>query len=109
MKKFRPIIGISLLVQAVTFFILCLVNVEKRKNLARAFGVFGAIGGAAGAYLLVTDYQERKKAQLEDEEFFDEFDELYGDFDDFEVAEDDIACAFEEDASEETAENSDAE
>ncbi|MBR1990490.1 MAG: SIS domain-containing protein, partial [Firmicutes bacterium] len=53
--------------------ILCLVNVEKRKNLARAFGVFGAIGGAAGAYLLVTDYQERKKAQLEDEEFFDEF------------------------------------
>lgn len=108
MKKFRPIIGISLIIQSITFFILSILNIEKKKPLASAFGIFGAIGGAAGAYLLATDYKERKQALLEDEEFFDEFDELYGDFDDFEICDDDITCSFE-DEEDESAEGCDAE
>ncbi|MBR4279406.1 MAG: hypothetical protein IKT34_04420 [Clostridia bacterium] len=110
MKKFRPIIGISLLIQSITFFILSILNIEKKKPLASAFGILGAIGGAAGTYLLVSDYKERKQALLDEEEFFDEFDELYGDFDDFEISDDDITCAFEsEDGEAESCENCDAE
>ena len=98
MKKFRPILGISLLVQSVTFFILCLLNVEKKKNLAATFGIFGAIGGIAGTALLVSEYKERKALQ-EDDEYYEEFDAFDDDFEEIfedEVTEDEIECAFEE-------------
>ncbi len=95
MKKFKPILGISLLVQAVTFFILAILNIEKKKNLAIAFGIFGAIGGASGTALLYSEYKNKKKRELEDEDFFDEFDEFIDDFDGIDVDEDDIVCAFE--------------
>lgn len=97
MKKWKPILGISLLVQSVTFVVLCLLNVEKKKNLATFFGIFGAIGGATGAYLLYSEYKERKAANEFDEDFFDEFDEFLDDYDELEdgVDEDEIVCAFE--------------
>lgn len=97
MKKLRPILGISLLVQSVTFFVLSILNIEKKKNLAAAFGIFGAIGGAAGAALLYTEYKDRKNADALDEDFFDEFDEFIDDFDEFDdgVGEDEILCTFE--------------
>lgn len=94
MKKLRPILGISLLVQSATFFVLCLLNVEKKKNLAKAFGVFGAIGGIAGAALLVSEYKARKAMNAANDDYFEEFDEFDEVFDD-EVTEDEILCAFE--------------
>ena len=95
MKKIRPILGISLLVQSVTFFVLCLLNLEKKKSLAKCFGIFGALGGIAGTWLLVSEYKSRKALQ-EDEDYFEEFDE-YDEFDEFddEITEDEINCAFE--------------
>lgn len=96
MKKFRPILGISLLVQSITFFILYLLNVEKKKNLARAFAAFAAIGGISGAVLLYAEYKERKMLQdFDAEEYYDDFDEFLDDLDDIDVSEDDIACSFE--------------
>lgn len=104
MKKLRPILGISLLVQSVTFFVLCLVNLEKKKNLAKAFGFFSALGGITGITLLVVEYRNRKKAKLAEEDLYDEFYEDFDDFDDFEdydVSEDELLCSFEGNQSEE--------
>ncbi len=95
MKKLKPILGISLLVQSVTFFVLFLVNAEKKKNLARVFAIFSAAGGIAGGALLVSEYRDRKRLKSADEDYFDEFDELFDDFDDDEISEDDILCSFE--------------
>ncbi len=95
MKKFRPILGISLLVQSLTFFVLSILNIEKKKNLAVAFGIFSAIGGISGGALLYTEYKQRKAFDYEDEDFFDEFDEFIDDFDDIDVDENEIVCSFE--------------
>lgn len=101
MKKLKPVLGISLLIQSVTFFILCLVNVEKKKNLAWAFGIFSAIGGAAGAALLVSDYKDRKNFE-EDDFYGDEyFDELLDEFEEDDlIEEDEIDCSFANEATE---------
>ncbi len=104
MKKLRPILGVSLLVQSVTFFVLCLVNLEKKKNLAKAFGFFSALGGIAGVTLLVVEYRNRKKAKLAEDDLYDEFYEDFDEFDEFEdynVSEDDLLCSFEGTQSEE--------
>ena len=98
MKKLKPILGISLLVQSVTFFVLCMVNLEKKKNLAKAFGLFSVLGGAAGAYLLVSEYKNRKAA-LSDDFSDDYFDEIFDEYDENDmIEEDDIDCAFAADA-----------
>jgi len=95
MKKLKPIIGISLLVQSVTFFILCMVNLEKRKNLAKACGVFSAIGGVAGAAILISEYKKRKSEKNADlnNEYFDE---IFDEYDESDMIEEDIDCAFAE-------------
>lgn len=95
MKKLRPIIGISLLVQSATFFVLCLLNLEKKKSLAKAFGFFGAVGGIAGVALLVSEFKKRKKLKAAEEAYLDEYDEFISDFDEFDANEDDILCSFE--------------
>ena len=95
MKKLRPIIGISLLVQSATFFVLCLLNLEKKKNLAKAFGFFGAIGGIIGITLLVSEFKKRKKLKAAEEAYLEEYDEFINDFEDFDADEDDILCTFE--------------
>ena len=96
MKKIRPILGISLLVQSITFLVLCLINLEKKKNLAKVFGVFSALGGISGVALLVYEYRSRKKAKLAEEDLYDEFYEDFDEFDDFDVSEDDLLCSFED-------------
>ena len=95
MKKFRPILGISLIVQSITFFVLSLVNIERKKNLAKAFAIFGAIGGVAGSWILYEEYKERKNRKLLEEEIYDEFDEFFEDYDEDEIEDDDILCTFE--------------
>lgn len=98
MKKLRPILGISLLIQSVTFLILSLVNVEKNKNKSIAYGVFSALGGVAGAGLLAYEAKERKKNAFVEDDFDaeDYFDEILDGIDDVEIIdEDDIDCAFE--------------
>lgn len=96
MKKFRPILGISLCVQSLTFFILFLVYLDKKKSLAKAFAAIGAAGGVAGAWLLIKEAKSRKQVICDD--CFDDFED---DFDDFDVCEDDILCSFEGEAEEE--------
>lgn len=95
MKNFKPILGISLLVQSLTFLILALVNVERKKNLAKAFAVIGAVSGVAGGALLCVEYSNRKKLASAEDDMFDEFDEFFEDYDDMDVCEDEIACSFE--------------
>ena len=92
MKNFKPILGISLLVQSLTFLVLSLVNIERKKNLAKAFAFVSAISGLAGGALLYVEYSDRKKLIDAEDDMFDEFLE---DYDDIDVCEDDIVCSFE--------------
>ncbi|MBO4276998.1 MAG: hypothetical protein J5925_01200 [Clostridia bacterium] len=102
MKKFRPILGISLCIQSLTFFILALINIEKKKALAATFAVLGAAGGAAGGVLLYNEIKERKsEAEFDPDDYLDNFDD---DFDDCDICEDDIVCTFEDDKKEEAGE-----
>lgn len=97
MKKLKPILGISLLVQSISFLVLCLLNLEKKKSVAAVFGIFSAIGGVAGTALLISN---SKDEQLDDELFDDEdffFDE---DFEDDFAECDDIECNFAEETAE---------
>ena len=97
MKKLKPILGISLLVQSISFLILCLLNLEKKKNVATAFGIFSAIGGVAGTALLISNYKDNKVEDefFEDDDFF--FDEDFED--DFSEC-GDIECNFADEISE---------
>lgn len=101
MKKIRPILGVSLLVQSITFLVLCLVNLEKKKNLAKTFGIFSAIGGIGGVALLVMEYKSRKAAKEDDLDLYDEFYEDFDEFDDFDDSDDELLCTFEGAQSEE--------
>lgn len=95
MKNIKPILGISLIVQSLTFFVLALVNVEKKKNLAKAFAVMSAVSGLSGGALLYAEYSNRKKLIEAEDDMFEDFDEFLEDYDDIDVCEDDILCSFE--------------
>jgi len=98
MKKLRLIVGISLIIQSVTFLVLALTNLEKKKALAKTFGIFSAIGGVAGVALLVAEYKSRKRLkEMAEEDLYDEFGE---DFENFEVDDDELLCNFEDTAIE---------
>ena len=93
-KKIRPILAVSLCIQSLTFFILALINAEKKKGLAAAFAVIGAAGGVAGGTLLYKEIKERNcDDDFDPEDYLDDFDD---DFDDLDVSEDDILCSFED-------------
>ena len=99
MKKFRLILGISLIIQAITFLVLSLTNIEKKKALAKTFGIFSAVGAVAGTALLYVEYKNRKMLrELADEDLFDEFGDEFDGFEDFdvdEVSDDELLCSFE--------------
>ncbi|HOJ47448.1 MAG TPA: hypothetical protein PLD48_01080 [Bacillota bacterium] len=98
MKKTKMIIGISLLVQSLTFFILFLIYWNKKRSLAKTFAAFSAAGGVVGAICLISEMKNKKCCSVEE----DEIDE---DFADLDVCEDDIVCSFDEsDESDETKE-----
>lgn len=90
MKKTKMIIGITLMVQSITFFILFLIYWGKKKNLAKTFAAFAAAGGVVGAYCLISELKGRKCCTAFDDEGIDE------DFADLDVCEDDILCSFDE-------------
>lgn len=91
MKKLKPILGISLIVQSISFLVLCLINLEKKKSLAAVFGIFSAVGGVAGTALLVSSRNDNKM----EEDFFGDEDFFFGeDFDDDFAECDDIECNF---------------
>ena len=101
MKRFRPILGISLLIQSITFLVLCLINIEKKKNLSVVFGIFSALGGAAGTALLISDYKAKKQEEFDADDYYDE---ILDGFDDFDIGEDEIDCSFvTEDSTDDTA------
>lgn len=90
MKKAKMIIGITLMVQSITFFILFLIYWGKKKNLAKTFAAFAAAGGVVGAFCLVSELKGRKCCCDSDDDEIDE------DFADLDVCEDDILCSFDE-------------
>ncbi|HAN21811.1 MAG TPA: hypothetical protein DCP51_09110 [Clostridiales bacterium] len=90
MKKTKMIIGISLMVQSLAFFILFRIYWGKKKSLAKTFAAFAAAGGVVGAYCLISEFRGLKCCQNLDDEEIDE------DFADLDVCEDDILCSFDE-------------
>ena len=94
MKKNRLIAGCCLIAQSILFFILFLRFWNKSKSLARTMAVFSAVGGIAGAYLVVKEIRNKKQMD-EINEDFEEFDENF--IEELEEAFDgDIDCAFGE-------------
>jgi hypothetical protein len=89
MKKTKMIIGISLIVQSITFFILFLIYWNKKRSLAKTFAAFSAAGGAVGAFCLISELKNRKCCRVDE----DDIDE---DFADLDVCEDEILCSFDE-------------
>ena len=51
-KKTKLIVGVSLLVQAVTSVVMFFILLGKKKSIAGAFLALAAVSGAAGGYLL---------------------------------------------------------
>ncbi|HBR31914.1 MAG: hypothetical protein PHD46_01535 [Eubacteriales bacterium] len=97
MKKTKVIIGISLMVQSITFFILFLIYWGRKRSLAKTFAAFSAAGGLVGAFCLISELKVSKCCTSFDDEDIDE------DFADLDVCEDDILCSFDESETEEKA------
>lgn len=69
-KKTKLYIGISLMIQAISFIALFIMLYTKKRSYSSAFLVLGVLGGAVGAYLL---YLQKLEDDLEYEDNFDEF------------------------------------
>jgi hypothetical protein len=74
LRKSRLFVGITLVVQAISFLCLFFILFAKKKSIAGAFLALSAAEGAAGTYLLYQLKEERKKTH--DDEYFDEIDEF---------------------------------
>lgn len=98
MKKVKLIAGLCLVAQSLLFFVLFLVYWNRSKSLSRTLGVFAAVGGVSGAWLIVSEMKDRARS--------DELDEEFGDWDeDFEDELDDsfdgeVNCSFEPQSAE---------
>ncbi len=69
-KKSKLYIGITLVIQAISFVSLFFMLYSKKRSFANAFLILGIIGGAVGAYLL---YMQKTEDDLEFEDDFGEF------------------------------------
>ncbi len=74
LRKSRLFVGITLVVQAISFLCLFFILMAKKKSIAGAFLALSAAEGAAGTYLLYQLKEEKKKAR--DADYFDEIDEF---------------------------------
>ena len=98
MKKAKIIVGICLVIQAAAFFLLFLIYMNKKRSLANAFAAVAAVGGTAGALLLIQAKKEAKNRGqcLDEEPGEDDFEDTFN--------EDDIFCDFENANAEPTVE-----
>lgn len=91
-KKCKFNVGLTLLVQSVSFVILFFMLYSKKRNLANTFLALSAIGGIAGAYLVLKEAKNEVEAceqaakdacdngENTDDSFdFDECENCYGD------------------------------
>ncbi|MBQ3065036.1 MAG: hypothetical protein IJC98_02255 [Clostridia bacterium] len=62
MKKYRFHIGLTLLVQSASFVVLFFMLYKKKKSLAGTFLALSAIGGIAGAYLVLKEAKSEVEA-----------------------------------------------
>jgi len=78
LKKTRFYIGLTLIVQSVTFIVLAIILfVKQRKNFASIMLGVGAVGGIAGAYMI---FRQLRRV-IEDERILEAMDELLGEED----------------------------
>ncbi len=61
-KKYRFHIGLTLLVQSASFIILFFMLYSKKRSLANTFLALSAIGGLAGAYLVLKEAKSEVEA-----------------------------------------------
>ena len=61
-KKYRFHVGLTLLVQSASFIILFFMLYRKKKILANTFLALSAIGGIAGAYLVLKEAKNEVEA-----------------------------------------------
>ena len=83
-KKYKFTIGITLLVQSVSFIVLFFLLYKKKKSLANTFLALSAVGGIAGAYLVLKEAKAEVEAcerAAQDALEFDEFDDFDDEFD----------------------------
>lgn len=62
LKKYRFHVGLTLLVQSASFVILFFLLYSKKKSLANTFLALSAIGGIAGAYLVLKEAKSEVEA-----------------------------------------------
>ena len=61
-KKYRFHVGLTLLVQSASFIILFFMLYRRKKSLANTFLALSAIGGIAGAYLVLKEAKNEVEA-----------------------------------------------
>ena len=94
MKKSKFIAGLCLIGQFVICFILFLIYWCKSKSFSRALAVFSAVGGVAGAVLVLSELRNRKIAREMEEDFEEDDIDFIEDLED--IFDGDIDCTFEE-------------
>lgn len=69
-KKSKLYIGITLVIQAISFITLFILLYSKKRRYATAFFALGIIGGAVGVYLL---YMQKLEDETDYEDDFGDF------------------------------------
>lgn len=92
LKKTKFFVGISLLVQSLTFLTIFVILWAKQKSLWRTFLIVGLAGGVAGTMLTYKAVKEDKqfKAMMAAVDNLCDYDEDY-DYEDVEILTDDTA------------------
>lgn len=90
LKKTKFFIGISLLVQSVTFLTIFFVLLIKKKSVSKTFLIVGLLGGVSGTVLTYKALKEDKqfKAMMAAVDNLYDYDD---DYDDVEILTDDTA------------------
>ncbi len=93
LKKTKFFVGITLLVQSVTFLTIFVILWAKQKSLWRTFLIVGLAGGVAGTLLTYKAVKEDKqfKAMMAAVDNLCDYDDGYDMTDDVEILTDDTA------------------